>query len=424
MLEKFLHFVWRFQHYNKFDLKTESGKPVGVIRPGLSNSNQGPDFLEASIAIDGLTWIGNVEIHVKASDWEKHEHDGDPHYGNVVLHVVWENDRPEDAARDSPAPTLALQGRIPRNMLDRYETFMAAEGIPCHSLGLPALSELGWNAWKERLVAERLTRKSESIISWAQGAKNHWEEVFWWSLAQSFGLKENADLFEAMAKSIPLQVLAKHKSNLLQLEALLMGQANLLGNGPATDDYHGMLIKEHAFLKKKHDLPLVTIAPNYLRMRPFNFPTVRLSQLAMLIHRSTHLFSKTKEASGYDAIVEMFKVTANDYWHYRFKFGSEALTPMPKALGKSTIERIIVNTVVPILFAQGYYLKEEPLKEKAITLLLSLSSEKNKATEAWKNFGPKIGTAFDSQAILELTKEYCKKKRCLECALGNKLLKP
>jgi hypothetical protein len=280
---------------------------------------------------------------------------------------------------------------------------------------------LTWLSWKERLLAERLERKAGLIFNYLQENNTHWEESFWWLLARNFGVKVNVDAFEAVAKSIPLNVLAKHKTQIHQLEGLLLGQANLLQRDFA-EDYPKLLKREYEFLKKKYQLQPILIPVHFLRMRPGNFPTVRLAQLAMLIHSSAHLFSKILETESIDEVKNWLNVTANDYWHYHYLLDEPSIF-RKKSIGASMVENIIINTVAPALFAYGLYHKDEKYKSKAIQWLEQLPAEKNSIIDGFTKLKIASKTACDSQAVLELKNEYCNKKRCLECSIGNHYLK-
>jgi Fe2+ transport system protein B len=282
------------------------------------------------------------------------------------------------------------------------------------------LSQLGWLSWKERLVAERLERKSKRVLQLLDDTKQHWEEVFWRILASNFGIKVNTEAFEAMARSVSVNVLAKHKNQIHQLEALLLGQTNLL-NGQYEEDYPKLLQKEYSFLKKKYQLQSHNILPHFLRMRPANFPTVRLAQLAMLVSQSYHLFSKLKEMQSVKEVKALLNVTANDYWHYHYTF-DETAAFKPKHLGNQMIDNLVINTIVPVLFAYGLYTKQEEFKEKAIQWLQQISAEQNAITSLWHDAEIANRSAFDSQSLIELTTNYCNHQRCLDCAVGNKIL--
>ena len=421
MNEKLLQFIWQFQYFNRANLFVESGEHLSIIKTGINNKNQGPDFIDAHIKIDKLLLVGNIEIHNLSSHWLKHHHNTDKQYGNVVLHVVWENDNSIKNLYGQTIPVLVLDGRVSKLLVERYLNLVGLPGIPCHNHTFPIIDELSWIAWKERLLAERLERKSAHILELFRQSKNHWEEVFWWLLAANFGIKVNTLLFEEVAKSIPINILSKHKHQINQLEALLMGQANLL-NGNMEEDYPIMLQKEYIFLQKKYKLPNITIQPNFLRLRPANFPTIRLAQLAILIQQSSHLFSKIKELESFKEVETLLSVQANDYWHNHYRF-NQITAFMPKVLGSQTVSNILINTIAPILFVYGVYNKNETYQEKAIRWLMEAKPEENSLVKGWQNYGLKAKSAFDSQALIELTNNYCHQKRCLECTVGNKILK-
>lgn len=415
MNERLLQFIWQFQYFNKQQLYTEDGDSLLIVQPGTFNRNQGPDFLNASVKIGSTVWAGNIELHVNASDWYKHHHSTDTNYNNVILHVVWNAD-----IEIEKFPTFSLKEKIPKVLLDRYQQLMQGSLKQACNSFLPALSDIGWTAWKERLVAERLTRKSEKVFDLLKQTNQHWEEVFWQMLASNFGLKVNSEAFEAMARSIPVTTLAKHKNQIHQIEALLLGQCNLL-NGDYNEDYPKMLQKEHRFLQKKYNLTKHTVLPHFLRMRPANFPTVRLAQLAMLVNQSSHLFSKIKEMEDVKAVKQLLNVTANDYWHYHYRF-DEPGEYKEKHLGNQMVENIIINTIVVVLFAYGLNTRQENYKTKAIHWLQHLDGEKNTLTKQWVVAEVSNRSAFDSQALIELSNNYCTHQKCLDCSVGNKIL--
>jgi hypothetical protein len=421
MNEKLLQFIWQFQYFNKNALTTVDGSPLTVMNPGIFNHDQGPDFSEAKIKLNNTIWVGNIEIHNEASQWHAHNHTHDLNYSNIILHVVWENDANIADTNAQLIPTLELQPLVSKLMLQQYEQLMNVKGFVSCENNLPALSEVGWIAWKERLAAERLQRKAGIVTENLQQANNHWEEVFWWQLAKNFGAKVNADAFEQVARSISINILAKHKNQINQLEALLLGQAGLL-NGHYTEDYPKMLQREYKFFAAKYQLKSLNKAPDFLRMRPANFPTIRLAQLAMLIYNSTHLFSKILEINNINELRKVLDVTANDYWHYHYLL-DEATSYKPKNLGAFMTDNIIINTIVPVLFAYGQHHNMQQWKDRAIQYLTQLPLENNNITDAWKQHRVPNENALDSQALIELKNNYCDNRRCLQCAVGNKLLR-
>lgn len=421
MNERLLQFIWQFQYFSKKDLYTTGGEVLRIEKPGSLNRNQGPDFSEAIVSIGTTRWAGNVELHMLSSDWYKHHHAGDLRYSNIILHVVWADDSRVNDALGHPLPTLVLQPHVPKLMLTKYAAMMAnGADLPCRSF-LPAMDELHWLAWKERLVAERLERKAVSILNRLRQCNHHWEECCWQLLAGNFGIKINSQLFEQVAQSLPVTLLARHKHQFQQTEALLFGQANLL-SGKYSDAYARLLQREYRFLKKKYRLPLIQQQPAFLRMRPATFPTVRLAQLAMLLHQNPFLFSMIRDAGNAEKLQQAFMVTANDYWHHHYRFDEDTLFN-PKHLGRQMAENLMINTAIPVLFAYGMYCKEDSCRERAIQWLLELPAEKNRITTQWGETGITHQNALDSQALIELTNQYCYQKRCLDCSVGNRILK-
>ena len=417
--EKLLQYLWQFQYFNKTDLRTSAGELIEILYPGKLNTNQGPDFLEAQVRIGGTLMVGSVEIHLRTSQWIEHGHQGDANYKNVILHVVFENDKEEDL--DFPLPIVELQSRISNLLIDRYALLMDTQAfIACHN-NIAETKDIVWISWRERLLAERLTRKSAVVFDLLKDNLAHWEEVFWWMLARNFGLKVNVEAFEAMARSISTRILGRHKNQIHQVESLLMGQAGLL-NGTFSEEYPRLLQREYKFLQKKYDLKSIQIPLYFHRMRPGNFPTVRLAQLAMLIHNSAHLFSKILETEKVKDITRLFEITANDYWHYHYKF-DEPSAFKQKVLGTTMIDNLVINTIVPVLFAYGLHHKDERFKLKALEWLEQTKAEENNITRGYSALGLANSTAYESQAYIELKTQYCDQRNCLKCSVGNAILK-
>ena len=417
MNERLLQYIWQFRYFNKQELTTIAGEQLHILHPGNLNTNQGPDFLDAKIKIGDTIWAGNIELHIRSSDWELHQHSGDKNYKNIILHVVWQH----DIDLHLPFPTLELNDRVPKVLLSKYDELMnEASFIPCEK-NLHSTSSIVWMTWKERLLVERLENKYQFILERLHQNKNNWEETFWWMLARNFGIKVNSDAFEQMAQSLPITILAKHKHQIHQTEALLFGQAGLL-EGDFAESYPALLQKEYRFLRSKYKLSSIKLPLHFLRMRPSNFPTIRLAQLAMLVHHSSHLFAKLKEAGSLKEVKDMFTITANDYWHYHYVF-EELSAFKEKHIGSQMINNLLINTVIPILFAYGHYNNEESHKLKALAWLEQIEAEKNAITNGYSKIGIGNKNAFDSQSLIQLKNEYCNKKRCLECAVGNSIIR-
>lgn len=388
-----------------------------VIFPGHYNTNQGPDFTAARVKIGQQTWAGTVELHLRTSDWKKHRHSTDKNYGNVILHVVWEDDGGEDQI-----PLLSLQDRVPRLLLERYDYLLQQTSfIPCENQ-IGQVHPLTFEAWKDTMLAARLERKSAYVLQLLEQNNMHWEETAWWMIARNFGMQVNADAFEAVARSIPLSVIRKHSGQVVQLEALLMGQAGLLESVFA-EDYPVMLQKEYRYLKNKYKLPAVNNPVHFLRMRPGNFPTIRLAQLARLMAKMPQLFSFFRDASTPGLLMAQLEVIANDYWHYHYRF-DEPTAYLPKATGSTITSGILINTVAPILFAYGLYNRLPAFQQKAMEWMEIIPAENNSVTSGFMKLGIGIRHARDSQALLELKKNYCDLRNCLSCAVGKSLLDP
>lgn len=447
MTERLLQFIWQFQYFNKANLQTVDGEPLEIIFTGQFNRNQGPDFLNARVRIGETILAGNIELHLNEADWDRHSHSTDPNYRNIILHVLWEPLLKPQLS----LPTVSLKDRVSKVLLQRYRELMhSKEFVPCMN-SLHFATALTWLKWKERLLAERLTRKSALVQQYLRQSNQHWEEVFWWMLARNFGITVNTDAFEAVARSLSLNILARHRNHLHQLEALLFGQAGLLekslqkeaqlcltrsrGHPPGNDlvrdhdsgayhtrDHHSeLLADEYKFFKVKYQLKPIHQQVHFLRMRPGNFPTVRLAQLAALVHTSTSLFSQVKECTTVKELYALLQVTPGEYWDSHYVLNEPAAFKR-KTLGVQMIENIIINTIVPVLFAYGHLRNEQQCKDRALDWLGQLAPEKNNITAQWAALGIENRNAWDSQALIELKKEYCDAKRCLECSIGNSLL--
>lgn len=416
MTEKLLQYIWQFQLFNRQALTTIAGEELRIIHQGILNRNQGPDFLEGRISIGPITFAGSIELHLKTSDWHKHHHGTDDNYRNVILHVVYQHD--QDC---TPHPTIELQARIAGVLLEHYQKLMQATStFPCAGC-LGTVPELRLRAWKERLIAERLIRKSERIFQCQKDNGDHWEETLWWLIARHFGTAVNADAFERVARSLPLKIIARHRGNSEQLEALLLGQAGLLKN-TIEDDYGRALQREYAFLQKKWNLPPLPGSVHFLRMRPANFPTLRLAQLAVLLLTIQHLFSKVVESDHIDDMGECIRVTAGDYWKNHYCFDTLSAN-REKRVGTVLLNNVLVNAIIPVLFAYGSERQEEKYIQKALRWLEALPPEQNSVVSAFSELRLSAENAFDSQALLELKTNYCDQKGCLRCALGYEILK-
>lgn len=422
--ERFLHYIWQFQLFEHQGLQSADGELIQIIHTGLLNHHAGPDFLDARIQIGKTLWAGHIEIHKKSSDWLQHNHQEDGAYENVVLHVVYEHDQAIHRQDGTVIPTLALKDKIAENYIKKYWLLLQnQQWIPCQSQFKGVLEfPMRFSLWLDRLVVDRLEQKTKPIHQLLAQNNNNWEQAFYQFLARGFGAKVNADAFEQLAKSLPLLILAKHKNNLTQLEALLFGQAGLLEK-ELEEEYPLALKKEYTFLQKKYKLhPLQASSWKFGRIRPANFPTIRIAQLAKLIQQSTHLFSKILEAETVKDIHQLFNLKLQNYWLTHYQFDKET-QKRNKSLGKNAIDLLLINTIIPFLFVYAKAKADNSYQDKALNWLSQLPAETNSIVSNWENLGLKVTSAQDSQALLQLKNVYCNEKRCLECTVGDLIMK-
>lgn len=411
MNEELLHYVWRYKKFPLGNLQTTDGEPIEIIDFGLPNTNAGADFSNAKIKINNLIWAGDVEIHLKSSDWQQHQHHKNRAYNNVILHVVAEcNCRVFDADnREIPQLELKIPNRIIDNLFS-YDVHF----IPCEKSLAELKSSVVKDAWLESLLVERFIRKTEDIKAVLAQNGNDWESAFYLFLARNFGFGKNADAFMMLAKSLPLNYLRKHKDNLLQTEALLFGQAGLLPD-KSSDDYTNLLIQEYAFLRQKFQLtPIPTHLWRMFRLRPMNFPHIRIAQLASLLQRYDCLFSKIIENPIKEALHELFRVEVSDFWNTHYNFSNPSRS-RSKHLTNNSLDAIIINSVIPFLFAYGQLQGRDSLCEQALNLLNELPAEKNKIVEKFHQLQFPTHSAADTQALLQLKNCYCDTRKCLQC---------
>jgi hypothetical protein len=420
--EEFLQYIWENRLFYTDNLTTTTGERVEVVKTGQRNSDSGPDFFNAKIKIGETVWAGNVEIHKKSSDWQKHNHQNDMAYDSVILHVVETNDSPVKRANNKTIPTLLL--KYPERLRINYQNLLDAQTwIACqnqfHKVN-PVVLQLGFN----RLMIERLEDKTGEILERLEQNNNDWNETFYQVLAKMFGFKVNAIPFELLAKSLSLKTLAKHKNSLLQLEALLFGNAGLLNTQLLGDSYFLQLRNEYSFLYKKYKLKgIESHLWKFMRLRPGNFPTIRISQLAALIYRSHGLFSKIIEIDKIDELKKLFEVSASEYWNSHYNFNKLSKRNSKKRLGETSVNVLIINIVIPFLFVYGEKQNRDYLKNRALEFLEQLPPERNSIISNWKKLGIETRSAFETQALLQLKNIYCKKKKCLNCQIGVKIVK-
>ena len=422
MEEAFLHFIWNFQHFTSRELLSESGQKITIFHPGYKNSDAGPDFINAKVKIDDVIWNGNVEIHINAQDWIRHNHQRDEAYDSVILHVVWINDASIRRKDNTVIPTFELRKLVDAQLIQKYNQLLEPqEEILCRRF-LNQIKPITLLSMMDKVLAQRLEVRAEKIFREIAFTDNDWEEITWRMLCRNFGFKTNAFTFYELAKSLPLKILKKESGNLMTIEALLFGQAGFLEE-ESEDAYFGELAKEYRFKQKKYGLErnLDKHQWKFLRLRPANFPTIRIAQLAALVARQPNLFSLFMD---YDTISELkneLAIEQSTYWVKHYLFGKPS-KDHSKKLGQSAIENLLINTAAPLLFAFGVHKDREDLKEKSMLLLSSLHAEENSITKRWKTSDIAVGSAFDSQALIELFNAYCQKKRCLNCAVGVEIL--
>jgi len=424
MEEGFLHFIWKFQYFNKKDLYTTDKKPVNVLHPGFHNLADGPDFSQSRIQIGGITWHGSTEIHIGSSDWIRHQHQKNPAYDKVVLHVVWKHDREIIRTDGSLVPTLELKNRVqPQLILDYQRLVSNSDPIPC-SNQLTWVEPITIISTLDRVLIERIQKKTGNIFDLLTQSGNDWEEVAYRCFATNFGFKVNSESFFELSRNISFKVLSRLRSNPIQIEALLFGLAGFL-KGENQDHYFRQLQVEYSFLRKKYGFirPELAVSRwNFLRLRPANFPTIRLAQFASFICGQPNLFSMVKEVASVGEFRKRLDFHQSEYWNHHYHFGKKANKPVP-GFGQTSIENLVINTLVPLKFAYGHWLDEPSYVDRSLSLLQEIKPEENKITRMWEKLGLQVKSGFDSQALIELFSSYCSLKRCLSCNIGLSLLK-
>ena len=426
MREDFLHYVWQHQYFDKADLRTSAGEDVTVLRAGFRNADAGPDFFSARLRLGEVEWNGAVEIHLRSSDWARHNHQTDPKYDQVILHVVLSDDAPVRRTNGTVVPALALGSRLLPGLLARYEALVEAPPaalLPCAAL-LGQVPDLTKTMMSERALLERVERKADAVMTLHEHLGHDWEATAWHALAAAFGFQKNSEPLARLAKALPLAVLRRHRHDQRQVEALLFGQAGfLVENEEVTDDeYIQDLRQEHAFLRHKYDLAgtaLLVHEWNYLRLRPANFPPVRLGQLAGLLHARPALFDALLTAQSVAALAQFFDAPAPAYWRTHFRPGRAGKV---SALGKASVDLLVANVVVPLRVAYARHVGEPALVESSVALLAELPPEHNQYTDLYAGLGFTHRSAADSQGLLALHKTYCTPRRCLHCAIGSRLV--
>ena len=421
MKEDFLHHLWKFKKFDSINLKTSNGEEIIIISVGQYLELAGPDFFNAQITIDNQKWAGNVEIHLKSSDWYVHQHERDSGYENVILHVVWENDTAIFRSDNSEIPVLELKNYVDRETVLNYQSLLSPKSWIFCEKQIKDIDDFVLKNWQERLFFERLERKSQPIFDLLEKTNQDWEAVLFLLLAKNFGLNTNGEIFMKIAHSIPFAIIRKESFEVENLEALLFGTAGLL-DLEKEDNYYKDLKFRYYYLLHKYQIDKTLVEPvQFFKHRPDNFPTIRLSQLANLYHTHQNLFSKISTVNSLNSIYEIFQITASNYWQNHYQFDKES-PKKKKILSKSFIDLLVINTIIPLQFAYAKSIGKET-SEDLILLLNEISSEKNAIMDKFSSFGIIPKNAFESQSLLQLKNEYCNKSKCLECAIGIELLK-
>ena len=421
MQEDFLHYLWKYKKFEATNLQTTNGEVVLIKNFGSHNLNSGPDFFNAQIQISDQLWAGNVELHLKSSDWFIHNHQNDTAYDNVILHVVWQHDTDIFREDNTVIPTLELKNYVQLKALHNYQNLInnKENWINCQNQ-ISDISAFVKDNWLERLFFERLENKAQLIHSILQQSKNNWEALLFKMLAKNFGLKVNGDAFFSVANSFDFSIVMKQQNSLQNLEALFLGQAGLL-ESDVQDAYFLQLQNDYKFLCQKFGISNNNVIPmQFFRLRPPNFPTIRWSQLANLYVKHKNLFSKIIDCKTKEDIYDVFKVKTSEYWDTHYTFG-KASKKVIKKVSTSFIHLLIINTIVPLKFC---YAKQQgkDIDEELIQLLSQVSAEKNSIIDKFDSLNVKATSALQSQALLQLKNEYCSKNKCLQCAIGNVIL--
>ena len=421
MKENFLHYLWQYQLFNKQELVTRTGESIYVQKTGYHNQNSGPDFKEATIQVGDQLWAGSVEIHLKSSDWYVHNHETDTAYDNVILHVVWEDDISIFRKNNTPISCLELKGLVPKHLYNNYQELFQNKKvwIACEN-SIKQVDQFIWSNWMERLYVERLADKSVFITDLLRTTVNDWEAVLFQLLLKNFGLKVNGDAFATLGMNLNFSVVRKEKTKTINLEALLMGQAGLLDDKLA-DSYYQELQEIYSYQQHKYKLSQTHSRIQFFRLRPPNFPTIRLSQFVSLFSEQDNLFQKLMSTSDVDTCYKILQTRTSTYWNTHYVFGKES-KKSTKRLTKSFIDLVLINTIIPLQFAyQKYIGKQDP--EVFLNMIQQIKPEKNAIVEKYRGLGLEVTNALHSQALLNLKNTYCKSQRCLECAVGLQILK-
>ena len=419
-MEQLLHYVWKHKIFPLKELKTTTGQQVEVIDTGLANTDAGPDFFNAKLNLDGVLWIGNIEIHERSSDWFKHGHHADAGYNSVILHIASEIDMEISRSNGERIPQIQLI--CPEAVRTNYKELLETDSYPpCYRI-IPSLPPFTAHSWMSALQMERFEQKATLLNERLKRCQGNWEDAFFITLARNFGFGLNGDAFETWAHQLPFRAVDKHRNDLFQIEAIFFGQAGILEDSDG-DGYYLRLKKEYTYLQHKFGLiPMDASLWRFLRLRPANFPHIRIAQLACLYHRAYGLLSRIMETETLQGVRDILKGGTSEYWLTHYTFGGSSPS-RPKTLSNTSLDLLIINTVVTFLYAYGLHKGNRVLCARAGSFLEELKAENNYITRMWEQCGMKASNAADSQALIQLKKEYCDKKKCLYCRIGYEYLK-
>lgn len=417
-MEQLLHYVWKHKIFPLKELKTTTGQQVEVIDTGLANTDAGPDFFNAKLKLDGVLWIGNIEIHERSSDWFKHGHHADAGYNSVILHIASEIDMEISRSNGERIPQIQLI--CPEAVRTNYKELLETDSYPpCYRI-IPSLPPFTAHSWMTALQMERFEQKATLLNERLKRCQGNWEDAFFITLARNFGFGLNGDAFETWAHRLPFRAVDKHRNDLFQIEAIFFGQAGILEDSDG-DGYYLRLKKEYTYLQHKFGLiPMDASLWRFLRLRPANFPHIRIAQLACLYHRAYGLLSRIMETETLQGVRDILKGGTSEYWLTHYTFGGSSPS-RPKTLSNTSLDLLIINTVVTFLYAYGLHKGNRVLCARAGSFLEELKAENNYITRMWEQCGMKASNAADSQALIQLKKEYCDKKKCLYCRIGYEL---
>jgi len=419
MNEEFLSFIWKYRLYDAGSLYLD-GEKIEIIQPGELNTNSGLDFFNTKIKIGDTIWVGNAEVHSKASDWNRHNHDQNAAFDNVILHVTEQNDMPVFTSKGRQVPGIELT--YEKKYLQNYNDLMIKQKwIPCAD-SINSVDSIIFSSWLSKMGIERLESRTKNILDNLTHTTNDWDEAFYRQLARNLGFHVNSQPFDALAMATPYKILKKHCHKLIQLEAILFGQAGFLYDDHNEDPYYIKLKTEYGFLRSKYYLhPIDTHIWKFMRLRPGNFPTIRIAQFVQILHNNPSLFSVMLETDNLSALLQLFTVDVSEYWQAHYTFGNSS-HPVRKLLGLDSAKAIVINTVVPLYFLYGEKMGMPQYQDRAMSFLEQIEAEANSIITQWKNHGIHPKNAFASQALLQLRNEYCDKKRCLKCGIGAKII--